>query len=191
MPTPTEATLAQLQAQVQALADREAIRECLYRYCRGIDRLDEAALRSAYWPDATDRHGPYQGSAAGFIDWALAKLQGGGRLVHFLGNILIDLRGDSAAVESYFQAFQNDVDAQGAPLETFLAGRYIDRFERRDGEWRVAQRTVTYDWLRQLPLPAGSDAERFGVRQPNGAQMPHDPVYGLLAQAPSGAPGNT
>ena len=84
--------LAALQAQVQALADREAIRECLYRYCRGIDRLDEAALRSAYWPDATDRHGPYQGSAAGFIDWALAKLQGGGRLVHFLGNILIELR---------------------------------------------------------------------------------------------------
>lgn len=170
--------------QLQSLLDREAIRECLYRYCRGIDRLDEAALRSAYWPEATDRHGPYQGTATGFIDWALDKLKGSGRLVHSLGNILIELRGDVAAVESYFQALQSDVDAQGGPLETFLAGRYVDRFERRNGEWRVAQRTVAYDWIRQLPLPAGSDAERFGVRQPTGGRMPADPVYELLAQQP-------
>ena len=40
------------EAAMQELVDREAIRECLYRYCRGIDRLDEAALRSSYWPDA-------------------------------------------------------------------------------------------------------------------------------------------
>ena len=34
------------QADLHALLDREAIRDCLYRYCRGIDRADEAALRS-------------------------------------------------------------------------------------------------------------------------------------------------
>jgi len=50
------------------------IRDCLYRYCRGIDRADEAALRSAYLPDGTDNHGPYQGSASGFIDWALKAI---------------------------------------------------------------------------------------------------------------------
>uniref|UniRef100_UPI001952E840 nuclear transport factor 2 family protein n=1 Tax=Stenotrophomonas maltophilia TaxID=40324 RepID=UPI001952E840 len=55
---------------LQALLDKDAIRECLYRYCRGIDRQDEDALRASYWPDATDRHGPYSGSADGFIAWA-------------------------------------------------------------------------------------------------------------------------
>lgn len=45
---------------VAALWDREMIRDCLYRYCRGIDRTDEAALRSAYWPDGTDDHGAYR-----------------------------------------------------------------------------------------------------------------------------------
>ena len=78
-------------------------------------------------------------------------------------------------------------DAQGQPLETFLCGRYVDRFERRAGEWRVAARTVVYDWVRQTPLPAISDAELFGVRQPTGGRQPNDPLYELLRQAPFAA----
>lgn len=54
------------QAMIQNLLDKEAIRDCLYRYCRGIDRADEAILRSAYWPDAHDRHGAYVGDVEGF-----------------------------------------------------------------------------------------------------------------------------
>ena len=45
------------QDSVQSLLDREAIRDCLYRYCRGIDRADEDARRSAEWPDVRDCHG--------------------------------------------------------------------------------------------------------------------------------------
>lgn len=175
---------AQESALLRSLADREAIRECLYRYCRGIDRLDAESLRSAYWPDGTDRHGAYNGSAQGFVDWALDKLPGAGRMIHTLGNILIELRGDVAAVESYFQAWQADRDAQGQPQETFLCGRYVDRFERRGAEWRVAARTVVYDWLRQTPLPPGTDLERFGVRQPMGGRKPDDALYELLSQPP-------
>lgn len=164
----------------RSLLDREAIRDCLYRYCRGIDRLDEAALRSAYWPDAVDDHGAYKGSAAGFIDMALVKLQKAGRMIHQISNILIELQGDVAAVESYFTAYQEETDAQGQALETLLCGRYVDRFECRGGEWRVAARTVVYDWMRQTPLPQGLSAESFGLRQPTGARCPTDPVYALL-----------
>lgn len=166
---------------LEALVDREAIRDCLYRYCRGIDRLDEEALRSAYWPDATDRHGAYQGPAAGFIDQALRKLQTAGRMVHMLGNILIELRGDAAATESYFVAFQEDAAEGGGARETLLCGRYVDRLEKRDGEWRIAARTVTYDWVRSTPLPGGLAGDAFGVRQPTGGRRPDDPIYDLLA----------
>ncbi len=166
---------------LQGLADREAIRDCLYRYCRGIDRRDEAALRSAYWPDATDRHGAYQGSASGFIDDALEKLQGAGRMVHQVSNILIELKGDQAAVESYFLALQAGRDAAGQTVETLLCGRYVDRFERRGGEWRVAARTVVYDWMRQTPLPDDQAPATFGPRQPTGGRKPDDPVYALIA----------
>lgn len=168
------------QAELQALLDREAIRDCLYRYCRGIDRADEKALRSAYWPDGTDHHGAYSGSAAGFIDQALARLRAGGRRVHTISNILIELHGDTAAAESSFFALQTTASAP--THETFLCGRYVDRFERRSGEWRIAARTVVYDWLEERVRPELSDAAKlFGVRQPNGAAAPSDPVYALLA----------
>ncbi|MFT3821950.1 MAG: nuclear transport factor 2 family protein [Rubrivivax sp.] len=169
-------------AAVQALLDREAIRDCLYRYCRGIDRCDEEALRSAYWPDATDRHGAYQGSAQGFIDGALEKLKGSRvRMVHRITNLLIELRGDEALVESYFDAIQEEHDAQGRPMETSLSGRYLDRFERRNDGWRILARTVVYDRMRQLPMTGELTAESFGLRQPTGAQRPADPLYAFLA----------
>lgn len=178
----------EMSRSVGELMDREAIRECMFRYCRGIDRQDEAALRSAYWPDATDRHGPYQGSATGFIDWALEKLRAQGeRSVHNVANLSITLRGAEAAVETYFMALQRDRDAQGTVNEVFLAGRYLDRFEKRAGEWRIAQRTVVYDWLRPLGTPHGTEAERFGPRQPIGGVQGNDPIHALLAamQQPS------
>jgi hypothetical protein len=171
---------ASLQADVRQLLDREAIRDCLYRYCRGIDRADEAALRSSYWPDAHDAHGAYDGPAGGFIAQALPRLRAGGRRVHAISNILIELHGDVAAVESSFLALQSG--AAAPERETFLCGRYVDRFERRQGEWRVSHRTVVYDWIEERTRPelAADDATLFGARRPNGAPAPRDPVYELL-----------
>ena len=169
-------------SELQSLLDREAIRDCIYRCCRGIDRVDEAALRSAYWPDAACRHGAHEGSGAEFVDWALAGRRGGTRSIHLIGNILIELHGEVAAVESYFRTTLEGRDAQDQPQETLLAGRYVDRFERRDGEWRVAARTVVYDWVRHTRLPAEMTGAALGARQPTGAHMPDDPLYRLLAQ---------
>ena len=165
---------------LQDLLDREAIRDALYRYCRGIDRCDEAALRSTYWEDATDCHGSWNGSAGGFIEQALAKLRLGGRRIHQITNVMIELHGDVAAVESSFFALQST--AAQSELETFLCGRYVDRFERRHDQWRVAARTVVYDWIEERTRPelGQDDAALFRLRQPVGAVAPHDAVYELL-----------
>jgi len=172
---------------LQTLMDREAIREAMYSYCRGIDRGDEAALRSAYWPDATDQHGAYNGSANGFIDYAVKARTNGPRMIHYVSNISIILQGSQAAVESYFQAFQCDMDSKGNPRETFLCGRYIDRFEKRGDEWRVAARTVVYDWMKEAPGPDAPEEERFGARTPNGKMKPDDAWYTLIREAPFSA----
>ena len=109
---------------LQSLLDREAIRECVFRYCRGIDRLDEAALRASYWPDATDCHGAYRGSATGFVDAALKSLPKAGRMIHHVGNLSIELRGrHHAAVETYFLAWQRDRRGGVADIHDLQAGR--------------------------------------------------------------------
>lgn len=168
--------------KLQELLDREAIRDCLYRYCRGIDRADEAMLRSSYWPDAHDRHGAYVGSAEGFVQMAIGVFKTGPRNIHQISNILIEFRGTTdARVESYFNALQRGPGKDGVVRQVLLAGRYCDRFEKRGHEWRVADRTVVYDWVEEQVPPEGSEAERFGLRQPIGGAFPEDPVYALLA----------
>ena len=168
---------------VQDLLDREAIRQCLYRYCRGVDRGDEIALRATYWKDATDRHGPYQGTASGFCDWAMESLKTAGRMIHMIGNIMIELHGDRALAESYFYAVQEDRKSPNKPTEVTLYGRYIDRFEKRDGEWKVAARIVVYDWSRTAPIETATETEMFGTaRRPLGSRYPTDTLYEVRAE---------
>lgn len=168
------------QTKITELIDREAIRDCLYRYCRGIDRADEAALRSAYWPDAHDHHGAYCGPAEGFIEFALGVFKTGPRNIHQITNILIEFIGSAeAAVESYFTALQRAPDKDKDVRQTLLCGRYCDLFHKREGEWRIAERTVVYDWIEEQIPPAIVEAERFGPRRPIGAPHPDDPVYRL------------
>lgn len=165
--------------QLKTLLDKEAIRDCLFKYCRGIDRADEALLRSAYWPDGTDNHGPYQGSAMGFVDWAMKVLPYIERGIHQIQNILIEFDSDGAWVESYFSAYQRQMGSEQKMQQWDMKGRYIDRFVERDGEWRILNRNVVFDWVEEMPLPKGSEAERFGSKTPIGGLYPMDLIYTL------------
>lgn len=172
------------EAKLQNLLDREAIRDCLHRYCRGIDRADEASLRSSYWPDAHDRHGAYVGPANGFIEMALKVFKSGPRNIHQISNILIEFtEADEAVVESSFMALQRAADGTGKVSQVLLCGRYCDRFEKRGEEWRVADRVVVYDWVEEQTVPTASESERFGARQPIGGAYPVDPIYALLGRS--------
>lgn len=163
---------------LQNLYDREAIRDCLYRYARGIDRADEKMLRSAYWPDAHDCHGAYDGPIEGFIERARVVWDAGARNIHVVSNIFIDFQGaDRAEVESYFTGYQRGQTADGTVQQFLLVGRYCDLFERRGTEWRIAQRTVAYDWVEEQTPPSETEVDRFGPRQPIGGSYPDDPVY--------------
>ncbi|MFV0475203.1 MAG: nuclear transport factor 2 family protein [Pikeienuella sp.] len=168
------------EAKLRELLDREAIRDCIHRYCRGIDRADEAALVSAYWPDAHDSHGAFTGSAAEFFTWVRAAWATGPRNIHNVGNTLIEFRApDRAAVETYFLALQRGAGPDGITRQVLLAGRYCDLFEKRGEEWRVKDRTVVYDWVDHQAPPEGGEADRFGPRRPIGAAFPDDPVYAI------------
>ena len=136
------------------LMARASIEESLARYARAVDRRDWESLRACYHPDATDEHGEFSGSLDEFIAWVSARHASVPFSSHFLGNCLIEFVDDTTAlVETYFNAIQRRPAGTGADgeIDTDLVGRYLDRFECRNGEWKVAKRVVVYDGWRQVP----------------------------------------
>lgn len=166
-------------------ADREAIRDCIFRYARGVDRADVEMLRSAYWPDAIDEHaGLFSGPASEFIDNAAEGLSKIGQTVHVVANILIRLDGDRAAVESYYYAIHGGQEIDGVVRDFVGAGRYLDRFERRGDEWRIIHRVVAIDWYRDFPDTMDWAVGPFGTGDVGrGGKKPEDRSYGWLGLA--------
>lgn len=162
------------------LPDREAIRECLYRYARGVDRLDEEMIRSAYWPDAIDDHLNFVGTVDQFVDMAFPLMRRMDQAIHMIGNILIDMRGDEADVESYFWGIQRITGEGGTKQDVIAAGRYLDRFARRQDEWRIARRMVMTDWFRHFPDSADWSKGLMGIPVEPGGRFPDDASYSLL-----------
>ena len=132
---------------------RQQIHDALYRYCRGVDRLDEELIRSAYHPGAVDSHGSYNGDIDGFVKWVFGNHAGKVlTCVHHIGNILITFESDSVAMsEAYVFAYHRRmVDGQLYDLSSH--GRFCDRHEERGGEWRIVERQVVFDWDRFDPV---------------------------------------
>lgn len=86
---------------LQDLIDKQAIREVVLTYCRGIDRLDFDLVRSAYHPDAIDHHTGFDGNIDEYIAWVTPKLSAIGGTMHHIGNHLVELHGDQAISEAY------------------------------------------------------------------------------------------
>ena len=87
----------------EELADREAIRDCLYRYARGVDRCEEELVRGVYWEDAIDDHVLFQGGREELLAWAMPILRSMIQRQHSISNILIRIRGEQADVEGLVQ----------------------------------------------------------------------------------------
>ena len=136
-----------MEAAVSALLDRREIEDVILRYCRGIDRLDLELVRSCYWPDATDSHGGFSGTRDEFVAWVEKLLARFESTSHFVGNLLVELAGDAAVTESYAIAFHRSREPS-ASLNGIIGVRYVDRFEKRGGQWRIARRVCVTEWSR-------------------------------------------
>jgi hypothetical protein len=149
--------------QVQRLLDKSQITDQLYRWARGVARKDWDLVRSVFHSDARDDHGTFDGGVEDFIGWQKRHHVGVDQSVHFMGNILIEFAAsDLALVETYVVAYHNytdqspnarsDILGDGAKglgaVNSRIVGRYLDRFERRDGMWRIAYRMTVYETLR-------------------------------------------
>lgn len=186
-------------AEILELLDRQKCYDVLTRYCRALDRADVELMKSVYWDDAEDEHGVFTGNAQEFAEFIIREIQVWFEVtMHAICNIHMEYYGDTMCTESYLIAYhkvkaekEKVLAVQGpsywenlsaAGLEAkhhvfFYGGRYIDRLEKRDGEWRIARRQVCMDWNENWPGNTILDEGMFATLTRRGCHGREDSVY--------------
>lgn len=163
---------------IDELLAKQAIREQLYRYCRSMDRRDDALGFTVFTEDCTMDYGQnFQDSGWDFVVWAhKTHDRVYEQTSHQITNMLIWLSEDGtrAISETYLHTLQlTHPDENGSAQELHIAARYLDRWVCLEGKWKIKARRYVQDIaeLRQVQSPF----PRFG-----GRPDPEDPSYELL-----------
>jgi hypothetical protein len=185
----SNATTNSIEARLRRVEDRQAIHDVIVRYCRGVDRSDPELVLAAFHDDAIDNHFgvvlPFR-EAIGTLKAArsgAASQPSKTTSMHNICNVLIELDGDVARCESYVTVIVRIPLEEGSAIDWTHAGRYVDRFERRSGDWRIAYRTVVYDLERfdaVVPAPDGLSQARYLDNAVRGKRGPGDFSYEIF-----------
>ena len=154
------------------IVNRQQIWDCMLRYIRGVDRMDLDLVRSAFWPDASNTHGPVNGTIEDFIaGWRPAQ-DARDLSFHMVSNQTVAFEGKTLAhAETYFMA---GIHLKEDPQLEMVCGRYADLYEKRGGEWRIKTRLVLLDW--QGLMDATQMQSRLATRH-QGSRDRNDPTY--------------
>ncbi|MCK9543072.1 MAG: nuclear transport factor 2 family protein [Novosphingobium sp.] len=154
-----------MEDMVRELWDKQKIREAVTRYCRGVDRMDREMFLSAYHPDAIDDHGFFVGGPEDFWNW-VNHYHTNAQVAHqhAITNHFCEIDGDVAHAETYWLFAAMDAKDQTLTLG---GGRYIDRLEKRDGEWRIAARKCVSEWG-GIPTHNKVDPQLLGMLRESG-----------------------
>jgi hypothetical protein len=144
----SETVSSEKLARIDRLLDRQDILDCLTRFSRGMDRFDRELFLSAFHSDAEIAAGPFVGGPVELYDWA-APMHEQGQIstYHNLLNLTCDIDGDVAHTETYYLFVGRNRDDSN----WIAGGRYIDRLEKRSGQWRIALRTNAIEWSGMVP----------------------------------------
>lgn len=170
-----DADLAALQRTVAELQDREAIRLVLTGIARGTDRFDQALLAACIQADAKlDMGGANPITGADFVDMLKPPANPPQGRMHMLSNERIVLNGDSGWSETQVLSCQQ-IEENGIVQTRLRAGRYLDRFTRCEGHWKLSERTFIDEWARTDTVDA---APATGANR--GAPASHDLLYKMF-----------
>ena len=130
-------------------SDADQIRDLLAAYCWHMDRGEFDALGALFAHASMGDGAAPDGPTLSGAD-AIAALYRDGcilydgipRTKHVNTNAILEFDGDRATSRSCFLVEQQLDDF---PLQPIVGGRYHDRFERVDGEWRFTERRFFVD----------------------------------------------
>lgn len=134
-----------MDSQLSDLLTCESIRRCIARLARGEDRRDADLLRASFWPDASVDFGVFQGSFDEYLAWVVPGADAITNTQHVIAQSHIEADGNAAKVETQVVSYHRINMGEGE-RDTVIGGRYLDVFEQRGGEWRIASRKMLYDW---------------------------------------------
>lgn len=167
---------------LEELLAKQAIAERLADYARGADRVDIELVKSVFHPEARADYGDmFQGTGHEFAEFLGVVHPGMETHHHQLGQVLVRVDGDRAGSETYVIARLRHRQDDGTFGELISYGRYLDRWERRDGEWRISDRR----YVQHLDESWSSGGSSFATL---GARDATDPSYDVLALRDPEAP---
>ena len=185
--TDLEQRLASLEAEVRELKDREAIREGIHRYCQAVDRCDLKMLKSCYWPDGYDDHGFYAGNAHDFADYVIPCLQAVDSSMHSITNTRFRFDGNRCACTSQWHVVHR-LAHEGGFTDFLHDGRYLDVWEKREGEWKLLHRVIAGDldrWVHTLNIRGDAmDDQNAPVRGRRGGDDPGNLWFEIMQHRP-------
>ncbi|MEO3856497.1 nuclear transport factor 2 family protein [Acrocarpospora sp. B8E8] len=148
------------------MSEYEAIRHLTAEYTFRLDGgdfagvgelLSDAVLRPVM---AGVRGDELRGRAqieAFYVDQVITYKRGSPMTRHLLTNQVITLNGDEATSRCYFTVLQRP---PGLPYRIVVGGQYFDRFVRRAGRWRFAEKTIQVDHLNEIEFHFRIDERR-------------------------------
>jgi hypothetical protein len=168
-----------LDATIDNVLAKQAIHELGMAYCRAVDRGDEALLRSVFHPDATVVSGVVNGGIDEFAPAIVSIIRGNLKSsFHSVANEWVKINGDTAVGESYVTAFTLAGEGSMA-MQTISGGRYLDRYARRDGRWKISERVFVMDFNINQPSTALFGEGPYEHLTLRGGFKPDDPVFGF------------
>lgn len=173
-----------MEQALRQLVEKDALRDLVLSYCRAVDRRDYVLLRSLYADDAVeDRGGTFSGSIDEFIAAMPEMTKPFALTVHRISNMLFEVRGDVAEGEIYAEAYHRTKPPE--PREVIAGGRYLDRYEKRGGAWRIVRRASTLDRCETRAVDEAAYAN-FVAAAPMGRPDGEDLSYSALSLFPRG-----
>lgn len=163
-----------LEGRLAKVADQLEIAQVINAYAEGVDGKRAELVMSCFHPDATFQYlDEAPAPVAAFFAASAPNAEGLVTTCHYLSNHVAIVDGDSADSQVYLWAYHLVnakaphrpplFPAKGEAYAVIIGGRYLDRFERRDGRWRIARRRLVFDWSFNAPaaeivLPPMRDA---------------------------------